>query len=85
MIEKQKQALNTERQRKMVADADHLLELATQLDKAVAQSKDGKVTVEQMKLVEEIEKLAHSVREKMADPNVGGFDPALPALIQPHF
>jgi hypothetical protein len=63
--EKRLRALNIERQRQMVADADKLLKLAKELNDEVAASNAGTLTPEQLHKIAEIEKLAHSVKERM--------------------
>ncbi len=79
MGQKRLVALNAERQKKMVADADKLLKLAQELNDAVAASNTGTLTPEQLHKVAEIEKLAHSVKERMT---AGAVQPQ-PALIPP--
>jgi aldehyde:ferredoxin oxidoreductase len=65
MAEKRLRALNFERQRQMVADADKLLKLAKELNDEVAASNTGTLTPEQLHKIAEIEKLARSVKERM--------------------
>lgn len=65
MAEKRLQALNVERQKRMVADASKLLALAKELNDEVAASNPGSFTVAQLRKIGEIEKLARSVRERM--------------------
>lgn len=64
--EKRLRALNAERQKELVADTNKLLKLASELDAEVARSDSANLTPAQLHKVAEIEKLAHSVREKMA-------------------
>ena len=65
MAERRLQALNVERQKRMVADASKLLALAKELNDEVAASNPGSFTVAQLRKIGEIEKLARSVRERM--------------------
>jgi hypothetical protein len=58
-------ALNIERQKQMVADANKLLKLAKELNDEVAVSNTGSLTSEQLHKIAEIEKLARSVKERM--------------------
>jgi hypothetical protein len=64
--EKQLRTLNAERQKALVANTSKLLKLATELNAEIAKSKNGSLTPEQLHKLAEIERLAHSVREKMA-------------------
>lgn len=56
---------NRERQAAIQRDTDKLLELATQLKENVDKSSENTLSMDVIKKAEEIEKLAHSVREKM--------------------
>jgi hypothetical protein len=64
--EKRMTALNAERQKSMMSDSEKLFKLATELNNEIAQSNTGELTPAQLRMVAEIEKLAHNVREKMA-------------------
>jgi hypothetical protein len=64
--EKRLRALNAERQKSMVADAAKLLKLAGELNSDVNGAAPGTLTPEQLRKAAEIEKLAHSVKEKMS-------------------
>jgi hypothetical protein len=64
--ERRLNALNEERQKSMASDASKLLQLVTELNEEIARSNGGELTPEQLRMVAEIEKLAHSVRDKMA-------------------
>jgi len=64
--EKRISALNAERQRSMVSDSEKLLKLAAELNNEIARSNTGELTPAQLRMVAEIEKLAHNVRDKMA-------------------
>ena len=85
MAEKRQRALNIERQKQMVADADKLLKLAKELNDEVAASNAGTLTPEQLHKITEIEKLARSVKERMT-ANAVQTPPALPppSLVYPY-
>ena len=67
--EQQEKARSTDRQKRLVADTDKLLALATDLKQQVDKTNQNIMSVDVIKKAEEIEKLAHSVREKMKGPN----------------
>ena len=56
---------NHDRQAALQRDTNKLLELATQLKQEVDKSSENTLSLDVVKKAEEIEKLAHSVREKM--------------------
>lgn len=56
---------NEERQAQLKRDSDRLFKLATELKNSVDKSNQDTLSVEVIKKAEEIEKLAHSVKEKM--------------------
>ena len=56
---------NHERQLALQRDTGKLLELATQLKENVDKSSENTLSMDVIKKAEEIEKLAHSVKEKM--------------------
>ena len=56
---------NEERHAALKRDADKLLRLSTELKAFVDKSNENMLSVDVIKKAEEIEKLAHSVREKM--------------------
>ena len=64
--EKRLNALNAERQKSMVADTDKLLKLATELNAEINNAHPSQLTPAQLRMVAEIEKLAHNIREKMS-------------------
>jgi hypothetical protein len=64
--DKRVNALNTDRQKSMVSDADKLVKLARQLDAEIASNTTDDLTAEELHKVAEIEKLARSVKAKMA-------------------
>jgi len=56
---------NRERQAQLQRDTDNLLKLANQLKQYVDKSNENTLSLDVVKKAEEIEKLAHSVKEKM--------------------
>jgi hypothetical protein len=56
---------NLKRQQDLKKDTDKLLELATQLKQSVDKTNENTLSVDVIKKAEEIEKLAHSVKDKM--------------------
>ena len=56
---------NVKRQQDLEKETDKLLELATELKQYVDKTNENTLSVEVIKKAEEIEKLAHSVKEKM--------------------
>ena len=56
---------NVARQQDIKKDTDKLLELATELKQYVDKTNEGILSMDVIKKADEIEKLAHSVREKM--------------------
>lgn len=56
---------NRERQAQLQRDTDNLLKLATELKQYVDKSNENTLSVDVVRKAEEIEKLAHSVKEKM--------------------
>jgi hypothetical protein len=63
--EQQAKLRNDDRQKRLVADTDKLLALATDLKQQVDKSTKDTLSVDVIKKAEEIEKLAHSVKERM--------------------
>lgn len=59
---------NQQRQAEIKRDAEQLLKLATELKQYVDKSNENILSMEVLKKSEEIEKLAHSVKEKMKGP-----------------
>lgn len=57
--------LNDERQKQLVKDTDHLLELATELKAEVSKTDEDTLSIDVIKKSAEIQKLAKSVEEKM--------------------
>ena len=64
--EKRLRMLNADRQKTMVRDAEKLLRLATELKAEIEKDEPTSLTLEEMHKWAEIEKLAHSVKEKMS-------------------
>lgn len=63
--EQQERARSTDRQKRLVADTDKLLALATDLKQQVDKTNQNILSVDVIKKADEIEKLAHSVKERM--------------------
>jgi hypothetical protein len=61
-------AANTKRQQDIKKDTDKLLELATELKQEVDKSNENTLSLDVIKKAEAIEKLAHTVKEKMKGP-----------------
>jgi hypothetical protein len=84
MAEKRRKLINIQRQAAIVNDSNKLLNLATELNDEVVKGNRGALSPEQMKKLAEIEKLAHSVREKMTQTvpelpaNQNSINPSLP-------
>lgn len=65
LAEQQARTRNSDRQKRLVADTDKLLSLATELKQQVDKTDKNTLSVDVVKKADEIEKLAHSVKEKM--------------------
>jgi hypothetical protein len=63
--EQQELARSTDRQKRLVADTNKLLALATDLKEQVDKTNKDILSVDVIKKADEIEKLAHSVKERM--------------------
>jgi hypothetical protein len=61
--------VNLERQAALRKDTEKLLQLAEELKSSVDKSSASVLSLEVMKKAEQIEKLAHSVKDKMKGPN----------------
>jgi len=70
--EQRMRSLNIERHKSVVSDTDKLLKLARQLDAEVASNSTDELTPQELHKIGEIEKLAHSVKAKMAQSFGGG-------------
>jgi hypothetical protein len=60
---------NLQRQATIKADTDKLLKLAVELKDSVDKSNENLLSLDVLKKAEEIEKLAHSVKDKMKGPS----------------
>ena len=60
---------NQERHAALKSDADKLLKMAVELKGYVDKSNENVLSLDVIKKAEEIEKLAHSVKDKMKGPN----------------
>jgi len=60
---------SVERQAALKADTEKLMKLATELKQYVDKSNENVLSLDVLRKAEEIEKLAHSVKEKMKGPN----------------
>jgi hypothetical protein len=65
VAQKQAQTRNSDRQKRLVADTDKLLALATELKQDVDKTNKDVMSIDVIKKADEIEKLAHSVKERM--------------------
>jgi len=65
MEQDQAKMRNMERQKKLVDDTEKLLALATELKTDVDKSNKDTLSLDVIRKADEIEKLAHSVKEKM--------------------
>jgi len=65
MVEEQAKLHNIERQKKLVEDTAKLLALANELKVAVDKSNKDTLSLDVVRKADEIEKLAHSVKERM--------------------
>jgi hypothetical protein len=63
--DKQAKLRNDERQKRLISDTDKLLALATQLHEDVGKTDKNILSLDVVKRADEIEKLAHSVKERM--------------------
>jgi hypothetical protein len=59
---------NIKRERDIKKDTDKLLELATELKQYVDKTNENMLSLDVIKKAEQIEKLAHTVKEKMKGP-----------------
>lgn len=63
--QRQEKSRNDDRQRRLVADTDKLLTLATELHQDVAKTNKNVLSIDVVKRADEIERLAHGVKERM--------------------
>lgn len=66
LAKRQAVLLNAQRQKNMISDADKLLKLATELKAEIDAGNPDSLSTEQLNKIARIEKLAHSVKEKMS-------------------
>lgn len=65
MQEQASKARNVERQKRLVTDTETLLKLATELKQDVDRTDKNTLSVDVIRKADEIEKLAHNVKERM--------------------
>ncbi len=65
LAERQAKLMNDSRQKQLILDTRRLLALANELKTAVDKSNKDTLSLDVIRKAEEIEKLAHSVKEKM--------------------
>ena len=63
--EKQAKQRNDDRQRRLISDTEKLLQLATSLKEDVAKTDKNVMSLDVVRRADEIERLAHSVKERM--------------------
>ncbi|NYF80374.1 hypothetical protein [Granulicella arctica] len=63
--EQMERSRQTDRQKKLIADTNRLLTLATELKTDMDKTSKDTMSLDVIKKAEEIEKLAHSVKERM--------------------
>lgn len=66
MQAKRIRALNAERQKELVAETNKLVKLVAELNAEINSAQPTGLSDDQLRKVAEIEKLAHSIREKMS-------------------
>jgi hypothetical protein len=81
--ERRLRALNAERQKSLVSDTNKLLKLASELNEEVSSTNPDSLTLDQLHKLAEIEKLAHSVKDKMSTSVRG--TPVYQPPFPPHF
>jgi len=79
--EKLLRALNADRQKSLVSDTNKLLRLVNELNAEIAGKQPEALSPDQLRKIAEIEKLAHSVKDKMITSVRG--TPAFQAPFQP--
>jgi hypothetical protein len=78
--EKRTKALNADRHKSMVSDTERLVKLTRELDAEIASNPTDELTPQEMQKLAAIEKLAHSVKTKMAQSFGGGPEFRLPSI-----
>jgi hypothetical protein len=81
--ERQLRVLNADRQKAMIFDTNKLVKLANELDAEVSSTNPDSLTAAQLRKIAEIERLAHSVKEKMST-SVRGTPPYGPPVFPQH-
>jgi uncharacterized protein YlxW (UPF0749 family) len=67
MLDRQMKEANKRRQQDIRNDTDKLLQLATELKSSVDKSNENLLSLEVVRKADEVEKLAHRVKEKMRE------------------
>jgi hypothetical protein len=67
MLERQQREANKRRQQDIRNDTEKLFQLATELKTAVDKSNENLLSLEVVRKADEVEKLAHRVKEKMKE------------------
>jgi hypothetical protein len=78
---RQMNALNAERQKSLVSDAEKLLKLAKELNSEIETANSDTLNSGQIHKIANIEKLAHNVKQKMSESVISAptlHDPILP-------
>jgi hypothetical protein len=65
MEHQREKALNDDRQKRLAADVDRLVELTNELKVDLAKTNKNELSIEVIKKAQEIEKLAHDVQSRM--------------------
>ena len=82
MVQKRLKALNVERQKSLVSDAQKIVDLTVALDAEVKAMDGDSMTIEQIRKLNQIEKLAREVKQKMRYTPTGGLETQDP-LVNP--
>jgi hypothetical protein len=72
--QKRLRQLNVAQHKALVSDTDKLLKLVAELNEEIDKTTPASLTPDQLRRVAEIEKLAHSVKDKMRSSLVGAPD-----------
>jgi hypothetical protein len=76
--------MNADRQKAVVSDTGKLLKLAHELDSEISSASPDSLTADQIRKLEEIEKLARSVKDKMRESVRGTPVYQTPPPVLPH-
>ena len=81
--EKRLQMMNAAQHQSMVADTERLVKLVADLNAQINSSNQNSLTPEQLRMVAEIEKLAHNVKDKMrmAVRSASNFEGPVPPFV----